>query len=198
MAVPNTVTVTGTVRDINGELYEGAVIEIFLMNQLFNAENLIGNAVQTVYTNSYGRFSVTLVPTDVDLASENYYVFRIIKDTVHTYQKLVRSAPATQLFDDLENYVPGGSKLPMIGGNGLQGSTMYQELPNNLEGIFQAYQVNGDGNTKQFVAPGEIFFVAVNGIIQSETIDYTKQGRETIEFFEAPREGNLVAIFYRI
>jgi len=198
MAVPNTVTVTGTVRDNHGELYEGAVIEIFLRNEMFNSENLIINAVETAYTNSYGRFSVDLVPSDVDLATENFYVFRIIKDTIQTYLKVVRSYPETQLFDDLENYVPGSLQQQAIGSSALQGGIMGQSLTGGLDGIFQAHQVNGDGNTKTFVAPGEIFFVAVNGIIQSEGIDYNKTGRETLEFFEAPREGNLVAIFYRI
>jgi len=195
MAVPNTVTINGTIRDIYGELYEGAVIEVYLENQMAHSDSLIGNAIFKTYSNSYGRFSLDLVPSDVDSRGGNYYVFKIIKDTVNYYKKVVPSVLTAQDFEDLPDYVASNMYSPTIGRTGTNGT---QTLPENLGGIFQAATFNGDGSTQLFTAPGEIFFVARNGVVQSEALDYVKQGTDTIEFFSAPEEDSIIALFYRI
>lgn len=193
MAKPSTVTIQGTVRDIYGELYEGAVIEVYLQNQMTYSDALIGNAIYKAYSNSYGKFSLKLVPSVV--SSGNYYVFKIIKDTVNFYKKVVSGSPSIQNFDALPDYLPTTFQPTYIGDSGTQN---IQTLPSDLTGIFQAIQYNGDGVLTLFSAPGEIFFVARNGVVQSEGFNYLKQGSDSIEFLQPPESSDLIAIFYRI
>ena len=193
MSVPNTVTVAGEIRDIYGHLYEGAVVEVYLHNQMSHSESTIGNAVYKTFSNSYGKFSLDLVPSDV--VDGNYYVFKIIKDTINTYRRVVTSVPSLQKFEDLQPYVPQALKTNYIGN---VDAKIEQTIPTDVEGVFQANQFQGDGVTKVFQSPGQIFFVTVNGIVQSESIDYVKQPNDNIEFFSAPDEDSIIAIFYRL
>lgn len=198
MAKPNTVEVRGTVRDVDGELYEGAVIKVWLNSQMDYSDSLIGSEIRTVYSNTYGRFRLNLVPSVVDAVRENYYVFTIIKDTVNVYKKIVSGNALKVDFDELPDFVPQGLRTPLIGNVNRTTNPNPVTLPQELIGIFQWSQFQADGATNVFTAPGEVSFVALNGIVQSEGIDYIKATPNTVEFISTPLDDDIIALQYRI
>jgi len=198
MPQPNTVAVTGTLRDVDGKLYEGAVIRVWLNSQMNYSNSLMGNEIRTVYSNSYGRFRINLVPSVVDAERENYYVFNIIKDTVNTYKKIINGSALKVDFEDLPDFIPQGLRTPLIGNINRNVNPNPITLPQELIGIFQWSQFQADGATNVFTAPGEVSFVALNGVVQSEGIDYIKQAPNIIEFISTPLVDDIVALQYRI
>lgn len=199
MTIPvNTVTVNGTVRDVTGSPYEGALVEVYLNSQMGYSSSLYGNEFQRTFTNAYGRFSFELVPSSFDAARENYYVFRIVKDTTNIYSKIINGTLPVVEFSDLPDYIPPRQRTPLLGNLNRNTNVNPITLPQELVGMFMWTSTQADGATSVFSAPGEIYFVALNGVVQSSSIDYVKRSTTVIEFINTPLSGDLVAIQYRI
>lgn len=198
MAKPDTVEVTGTVRDVDGELYEGAVVRVWLNSQMDYSDSIVGNEVRTVYSNSYGKFRLNLVPSVVDSVRENYYVFTIIKDTINTYKKIINGSALKVDFDELPDFIPRDLRTPLLGNINRTSDPNPIALPQELIGIFQWTTTTADGSVNVFTAPGEIAFVALNGVVQSGGVDYIKQAPNVVEFISTPLPDDLIAIQYRL
>lgn len=193
-----TVTVNGTVRDVNGAPYEGALVEVYLNSQMSYDMSLYGNEFQRTFTGATGRFSFDLVPSSFDGKRENYYVFRIVKDTTNIYKKIVNGSSLVSDFLELPDYIPPGQRTALLGNLNKTASPNPITLPQELIGMFMWTSVQADGGSGVFSAPGEIYFVALNGVVQSATIDYVKRDTNVIEFINIPLAGDLVALQYRI
>lgn len=194
----NRVTVIGTVRGVNGLPYEGALVEAYLNSQMSYDTSLYGNEVVRTFSNTYGRFSFSLIPSSYDSDRENYYTFKIIKDTTNVYRKIVRGVSSTVNFEDLEDYIPPGQRAPLLGNlnQGMNNNPI--TLPQELVGSFIWNTTQANGVTSVFSAQNEIFFVALNGVVQSPGVDYIKRSPNVIEFNNTPLSGDLVSIQYRL
>lgn len=193
-----TVTVKGTVRDVNGDLYEGALIEAYLNSQMSYSSSLYGNEMLRTFSNSRGVFSMDLVPSSFDGRRENYYVFKIVKDTTNVYKKIVTGHALEVDFSTLPDYISPGMRTPLIGNINKHTNVNPITLPQELMGMFMWLSVLADGDTGVFSAPGEIYFVALNGVVQTPQVDYEKRDINVIEFNNPPVAGDLVALQYRI
>lgn len=194
----NRVTVLGVVRDVDGMPYEGALIEAYLNSQMSYDTSLYGNEVVRTFSNTYGRFSFNLIPSSYDSDRENYYTFKIIKDTTNTYRKVVRGNVSVVNFEDLEDYLSPGQRAPLLGNLNQGMNPNPITLPQELVGSFIWSTSQANGTTSVFSAQNEIFFVALNGIVQSPGIDYIKRSPNVIEFNNTPLAGDLVSIQYRL
>jgi hypothetical protein len=194
----NTVTVNGTVRDVNGKPYDGALIEVWLNSQMSYSSSLYGNEMRREFSNSYGRFSFQLVPSSFDGKRENYYTFKIVKDTTNIYNKIVNGTLTVVDFDELPDYVPPKQRTPLLGNLNQTINPNPVTLPQELVGMFMWQTLVADGTTSVFSASGEVYFVALNGVVQSSGIDYVKRSTNVIEFINTPLAGDLVALQYRI
>jgi len=192
------VTVHGTVKDVSGEPYEGALVEAYLNSQMSYSSDLYGNAFKRTFSNSLGRFTFDLIPSSFDDQRENYYVFRIVKDTTNIYKKIISGSLPVVDFADLPDYVPPRQRTPLLGNINRHANINPITLPQELIGMFMWTSTQADGDTSVFSAPGEIFFVALNGVVQSSSIDYVKRSTNVVEFINTPLAGDLVAIQYRI
>jgi hypothetical protein len=193
----STVRVTGTIRDASGTLYEGAVVEAYLDSPLLYNGVVYSNEVLRTYTDSYGKFYFDLIPSVYDADKENFYHFKIIQGTTTTYQKIVPGNNQLFEFETLADYTPQALRTPLLGNINHTVNPNPVTLPQELVGMFAWTSFHADGNTNVFSAPGEIYIVALNGIIQSSG-DYTKQAPNIIEFVSTPLSGDLVAIQFRI
>lgn len=192
------VTVNGTVRDMTGEPYEGALVEVYLNSQMSYSSSLYGNEFKRAFTGATGRFSFELIPSSFDGARENYYVFRIVKDTTNIYKKIINGSLATVDFSDLPDYVPPRQRTPLLGNINRTTNVNPITLPQELIGMFMWTSSEADGTQSVFSAAGEIYFVALNGVVQSSSVDYIKRSTNVIEFINTPLAGDLVALQYRI
>jgi hypothetical protein len=197
MSRPQTTKVVGYLRTALGTPYEGALIRIYLASPMVVTDNIVGTELLSIFSNSYGRFEVNLVSTGADERnSENYYVFEIIRETTQYYKKLVPATNITLDFEDLPDYVLPGQRPIYIGRDGSTPSSSQVRV--DVTGIFKWTTFDGDGTTKTFNAPGEIFIVSLNGLLILETIDYKKIRFDTVELDEAPNSGDILGIQYKI
>lgn len=190
--------VMGTIRTSDGRLYEGAVIEAHLMNQMALSPGLVGNNSVRAESNSYGRFWMELTPTDLDPAfPDNHYVFKIINHTTNYYYKQVPSSDEVLDFDELPTYISPDKRTPFFGGIG-QTIKLPGGLGEDYSGVFSYVSITGDGETTSFTAPGKIHIVAVNGIMQNPATDYAIISTNAIEFTYKPQDGDVILIQYRL
>lgn len=194
----NTVKVRGLVRDATGEPYEGAVIEVWLNSQIAHNSSLYGNEIRRDFSNSRGIFTFNLVPSSIDGERENFYTFKIIKDTTNIYNKIINGSLPVVNFDELPDYIPPRQRTPLLGNLNRHANVNPITLPQELVGLFTWQVQTADGETAVYSAPGEIYFVALNGVVQSSSIDYVKRSSNVIEFINTPMAGDLVSIQYRI
>lgn len=188
------VRVFGTVRDSTGALYSGAVIEVYLNDQMSEATALYGNEMHTVYSGDYGTFEIFLVPS-----VNSYYTFKIIKETTNVYSKIVPNNILEVPFDSLPDYAPASSRVPLLGDLNKTINTNPVLLPNELVGIFQWHTIIANGTSSVFTAPGQVFLVSLNGVVQSENVDYIRRDINTIDFYNStPLNEDLISILYRI
>ena len=194
-----TVRVFGTIRDVNGSPYEGAIVEVYLNSQISYSGALIGSEVVRVFTDAYGRFDFDLVPTAFSNVSENHYVFKITKDTVNIYKKTLGTGQSEIDFENLPDYVPPGMRTQFIGDASAY-SPGVVIAPTSYAGIYQWKTYEADGATKIFSTPAGsiVYIVSLNGILQSPNGDYFKRSDSVVEFYAAPLSGDLVAIQYQI
>lgn len=198
MSLPTLTTVRGTLRNAFGKPYEGAVIRVYLNSPLYYQGNIIGTEMLETFSNSWGVFELDLVPTSMDEKnSENYYVFEIIKDNTQVYRKFIPQTDKVIDFDSLEDYVSPGLRTLYIGRD-QSGRSAVSQIKVDLTGIFKWTNFDGDGTTKSFTAPGEVFIVSLNGLLLLETIDYEKTSFDTVRLDEAPNSGDILGIQYKI
>lgn len=198
MAV-NTTKVKGSLRDFEGNPYEGALVKVYLANPMKYSDNIIGNQSISVFTNSYGVFEVNLIPSESDeLNSDNYYIFEITEETTFVYRKIVPVSSATLEFEDLEDYVLPSQRTLYIGRGNDSSPVSSSQIQVDLTGIFKWTTFDGDGTTKSFTAPGSVYIVSLDGILLIEGIDYEKTRYDTVALDEAPESGNILAIQYKI
>lgn len=191
-------TITGTIRTSDGKLYEGALIEAHLMNQMVSSPGLVGNNSTRTYSNSYGRFWMELAPTDLDPSSpDNHYVFKIINHTTNYYYKKVPTSATTLNFDELPDYIAPDKRTPFFGGIG-QTVKLPGGLGEDYSGVFSYISITGDGETTSFTAPGKVHIVAVNGVMQNPATDYSIVSANAIEFMYKPQENDVILIQYRL
>jgi hypothetical protein len=197
MTRPQTTKVVGYLRTALGTPYEGALIRIYLASPMVVTDNIVGTEILNTFSNSYGRFEVNLVPTGADERNpENYYVFEIIRETTQYFKKLIPASSVTLEFEDLPDYLSPGER-PLYIGRDKNGSTPTQ-VKIDVTGIFKWTTFDGDGTTRTFTAPGEIFIVSLNGLLVLESIDYKKIRFDTVELDEAPNSGDILGIQYKI
>lgn len=190
--------ITGTIRSTDGKLFEGALIEAHLMNQMTQSPGLIGNNSIRTESNSYGRFWLELTPTDTDPTKpDNHYVFKIINQTTNYYYKQVPTSATPLNFDELPNYVAPDKRTPFFGGIG-QTITLPDHISSDYSGLFSYIAVEGDGSTTSFTAPGKVHLVAVNGVVQNPASDYTMVTHNSIEFTYIPQAADVVLIQYKL
>lgn len=194
-----TVRVSGTVRDMNGSPYEGAIVEVYLNSQISYSNSLVGNEVHRTYTDAYGRFDFDLIPTTLSNVSENHYVFKVIKDTVNIYKKTLGTGSSDLDFESLPDYVPPGQRTQFIGDSPSYGPNLII-APTSYSGIYQWKTFDSDGTSKIFSTPtgSVVYIVSLNGVLQSPNVDYFKRSDNVIEFYSTPLSGDLVAIQYQI
>lgn len=195
--IPQTTKVIGYLRSALGKPYEGALVKVYLASPMVVTDNIVGTEVLSTFSNSYGRFEVNLVPTGADERnSENYYVFEIIRDTTQLFRKFIPVSSVPLDFEDLPDYLFPGQRPVYIGRDG-KGSAPSQ-ISIDVTGIFKWTTFDGDGSTKSFTAPGEIFIVSLNGLLLLENIDYQKTKFDTVTLDEAPKTGDILGIQYKI
>lgn len=194
----NTTKITGSVRKISGEPYEGALVKVYLSSPMKFSDNIVGTEVMSTFTNSYGKFFLDLVPSEEDEESlENYYTFEIIKDTTQIYRKVVPDSDKALDFEDLEDYIhPEQRTLYIV--RDPSGKAPDKQIQVDLTGIFKWTTFDGDGTTKEFRAPGEIHIVSLDGLLILEGIDYEKPSFDTVLLDEPPQSGDILAIQYKI
>jgi len=199
MAVATT-PIQGVLRDAQGLLYEGALIEVYLNTQMIYSGATIGNLADRTYTNSYGTFYLNLSPSTSDAVRENWYTFKIVMDTTTYYNKIVPSSLSVINFDNLTDYIMPALRTPLLGGLNKNINTSPVTVPNDYAGTFTWEAFTADGATRIFTAPGDIYLVALNGVLQSPgtTGDYVLLNANTIEFNIAPALNDLVLIQYKI
>lgn len=197
MAKPATTKVVGSIRNALGKPYEGALVKVYLSAPMVVTDNTVGTELISVFTNSYGKFEINLVPTESsEKNSEIYYTFEIIKENTQYYKKIVPKNDYAIDFEDLPDYVPFGKRPIYIGRD--PSGTAPTQIPVDLTGIFKWTVFDGDGITVEFVAPGEIALVSLNGVLLLENIDYEKTKFNTVRLDEAPNSGDIIGIQYRI
>jgi hypothetical protein len=197
MAIPQTTKIIGNLRNAFGKPYSGALIKVYLASPMVVTDNIVGTELLSVFSNSYGRFEMSLVPSGADERNaENYYIFEIIKENTQYYRKFVPIATTTLDFEDLPDYILPGQRTLYIGRDS-SGSSPSQ-ITVDITGIFKWTTFDGDGTTKSFTAPGEIFIVSLNGLLLLENIDYQKTKFDTINLDEAPKIGDILGIQYKI
>ena len=194
----NTVRVNGVVRDVTGRPYDGALIEVWLNSQMSYSSSLYGNEMRREFSNSYGRFSFDLIPSSFDGKRENYYTFKIVKDTTNIYNKIINGTLPVADFDSLPDYIPPKQRTPLLGNLNQTINPNPVTLPQELVGMFMWQTTMADGTTSVFSGAGEVYFVALNGVVQSSGIDYVKRSTNVIEFINTPLAGDLIALQYRI
>lgn len=193
------VTVVGTIRDVNGKPYQGALVEAHLQSQMGYNTSLYGNEMVRTFSNAYGRFSFQLIPTSFDTERENYYVFKVVKDTINFYRKVINGTASPVDFESLPDFIPPGQRPPLLGSMGKPGQFNPITVPHqDLVGMFMWHIVEGNGEQAVFTVPGNVYFVALNGLMLSPNEDYIRRGANVIEFTYIPAVGDRVAIQYRI
>lgn len=200
------VTVVGYINNLDGTPYEGAIVEAYLNSQMTYDGAIYGNEIYRTVSNSYGKFELDLVPSVVDSDTENYYVFKIVKETTNTYRKIIQATAGEVEFNGLSDFIPRGKRAKLIGDLNNTINPNPVVLPSELMGLFTWQVTVADGDTSSFSAPGEIFLVAVNGVVAatgsgvggSDNYDYVKTSNYDIEFYVKPLTGSVVAIQYRI
>lgn len=191
--------VTGTIRGSDGKLAKGAVIEAQMVSQMVYSPGVVGNDAKKTESNSYGRFWLDLAPTTLDATKpDNYYVFKIINSTTNYYFKSVPASVDPVDFDDLPTFVAPDLRPPFLGGIGQNGSGMPITLTGDYTGLFSYLSIKGDGETRIFQAPGKIHLVALNGVVQNPTGDYTIMTTNSIEFVQPPVLNDVILIQYKI
>lgn len=183
---------------MTGEPYEGALVEVYLNSQMSYSSSLYGNEFKRTFTGATGKFSLELIPSSFDGQRENYYVFRIVKDTTNIYKKIINGSLPVAEFSDLPDYVPPQQRTPLLGNLNRHTNVNPITLPQELIGMFMWTSSQVDGTQSVFSATGEIYFVALNGVVQSSSVDYIKRSTNVIEFINTPLAGDLVALQYRI
>lgn len=101
----------GTIRNLDGTPYAGAIVEVTASNQVINNKSLIGNEPITTFSDSYGRFYVKLEPSK----ESTHYRFKITKDTVNEYLRVVPEGSGEINFSDLEVFIPPSAGTVFIG-----------------------------------------------------------------------------------
>lgn len=193
-----TVTVTGVIRDASGNLYEGAVVEAYLNTPLKYDGVIYTNEVIRTYSDKYGRFYLDLVPSVYDQENENFYTFKFIRGTIVSERKIVPGNSPVIEYESLVDYIPQGLRTPLLGNLNQTDNPNPVKLPQELIGLFSWTSFTADGSTNVFTTPGEIFIVALNGIVQSSPADYVKRSPNTIEFVSTPIDKDTVSIQFRI
>ena len=194
----NSVLVTGTIRSSSGKPYEGAIVEAWLNSQMARGGSIFGNEIMKTFSNSFGRFSLAVVPSANDQDRENYYTFRIVKDTINTYKKIVSGASPIARFDELPDYIPRAQRVQLLGNVNRTVDPNPVVLPQNSLGMLTWKTAVADGIMRSFSTSGEIHLVALNGVVQAIGIDFVKRSPNTIEFATIPRLGDLIAIQHRV
>lgn len=198
MAV-NKTRVKGSFRDSLGNPYEGASVKIYLSYPMKYSDNIVGNQLVHLYTNSYGVFEVDLVPSAEDEVNpNNYYVFEIIRETTSIYRKIVPYSATTLEFEDLADYTLPSQRTLYIGRGNDTETVSTTSVTVDLTGTFKWTNFDGDGTTKVFVAPGQVALVSLNGVLLIEGIDYQKTKYDTVSLDEAPGSGDILSIQYKI
>jgi hypothetical protein len=195
----NTTKVIGTVRNAMGIPYEGALIRVYLSTPITASNSIVGTELFNTFSNSYGKFEINLVPNSADtLGNSSYYVIEIIKENTQVYRKIVSASATPVRLEELPDYVPPGQRPVYIGRDSSAGSSSGSSVRVDLTGIFKWTNFDGDGSTKTFSAPGEIYIVVLNGLLLMEGIDYTKSVIDTIVFNTAPNNGEIIGLQYKI
>ena len=198
MAITTT-RVIGSLRNALGEPYEGAVVRVYLASAMKYSDNIIGTELLVTYSDSYGKFYLDLVPSSADESNlDNYYVFEIIKETTQFYRKYVPQSVSSIDFEDLVDYIPESQRTLYIGRNPYGTTSSTEQVRVDLTGIFKWTNFDGDGTTKEFTAPGEIYIVSLNGLLLLKDVDYQKTKIDTIVLDEAPNSGDILGIQYKI
>lgn len=206
----NRTQIHGKVRGTDGVVYEGAIIDIYLNKPKFYEDAYVSNNVLRTYTNSYGNFSFKLVPNSAD----DYYTIRILYDNDVNYNVKVPVSSNNLNLLQLEKWVSPSRRIPLIGGgfgffqNGvlvtggldLGGSFIPQPtLPPFVNTQFVT--VFGNGSQTTFSAPGTILKVYINGLIQTEGIDFSRVSSNTIQLLSTyfiPDTNDTVTIEYGV
>jgi hypothetical protein len=197
MAIPQTTKIIGRLRNAFGKPYEGAVIKVYLAAPMVVTDNIVGTELLSTFSNSYGIFELDLVPSGADERNaENYYIFEIIKENTQYYRRFIPVSSIPLDFEDLPEYVLPGQR-PLYIGRDSSGSSPSQ-VTVDVTGIFKWTTFDGDGTTKSFTAPGEIFIVSLNGLLLLENIDYQKTKFDTVTLDEPPKTGDILGIQYKI
>lgn len=198
MAV-STTKIKGSLRDSQGKPYEGALIKIYLSNSIEYPDDIVGKQIASIFTNSYGVFQISLVPTlrDGETSSDTYYVFEIIEETTTIYRKVIPYSSTTLNFEDLEDYVLPSQRTLYIGRGSDTDSPSGVSVDIDLTGIFKWTSFDGDGTTTTFIAPGQISIVSLNGILLIEGIDYSRSRYDTVVLDDAPGSGSILSIQYK-
>ncbi|MFA5626265.1 MAG: hypothetical protein WC965_02155 [Thiohalomonadaceae bacterium] len=189
--------VIGTVRDSNGVLSKGAVIEAQLMGQMIYSPGVVGNKMYQTESNAFGKFLLDLAPCTLDgTKPNNYYSFKIIDSTTNYYSKIVPETVGKipVEFDDLQDYVPENLRTPFFGG----GSTVLLPPEGDYTGLFSYAPLQGDGTTDTFTVPGKVHMVVLNGIVQNPAADYTNVTTNSVRFLQTPLAGDVILIQYKI
>jgi len=195
--IPQTTKVIGYLRTALGTPYEGALIKVYLSSPMVVTDNIVGTEILSTFSNSYGRFEVNLVPTGADERSpDNYYVFEIIRETTQYFRKKIPISITPLDFEDLVDYLSPSQRTPYIGRD--DSGSVSAQVAIDVTGIFKWTTFDGDGNTKSFTAPGEVFIVSLNGLLLFKNIDYQKPKFDTVILDEAPQVGDILGIQYKI
>lgn len=190
--------VTGTIRGSDGRLYAGALIEAQLVNQMQVSPGLVGNNSYRTESNSYGKFYLDLAPSTLDESKpNNYYVFKVINHTTNYYYKVVPESTDPIDFDELPTFTAPDQRPPFLGVS-QPGGSLQINIGNDFSGMYTYLPISANGTDRAFSAPGKIHLVALNGIVQNPTADYTLISSNTIEFLQAPEQNDVVLIQYKL
>ena len=190
---PARTTIHGTIRGVDGNPVDGALIEAQLINQMVGERGIVGNEPQKTHSNAWGKFWFELVPNSYDGSKpNNYYVFKIISGNTNYYYKLVPDTADVLTFDELPEFTAPDKRPTFIGG----GDTI--TLGGDYTGVFTYLSIRGDGSRIVFETPGRIHMVALNGIVQRPNADYTSRSDNSVEFAEPPTEDDVILLQYRI
>lgn len=108
-------TIVGTMYDMDGSPFEGALISFKLSAPFKTSEGkYMHNGEVTVYSNSLGRFEVTLPANDASDA-DSHYTVTVVQDTVREMKVIVPQSSVPVQFGKLERYKLPFERMPMIG-----------------------------------------------------------------------------------
>ena len=175
------VVVQGKIRSIDGEPYEGAIITATLNRQMPGEDAIYASESKQVFSDSYGNFKLSLVPTE----SGYYYTFVVQKDTIKTYRKTIDGSENPIMLTELDDYVSPD--------NGYLGGVSYTPAYEGLKVVM----FDGDGESVLFRVNGEVKLVFLNGQLLNEGVDYFKNTSTTITLGFPMDFGDILSVQYK-